>query len=133
MDGGSVHSDMQAALSETTGLPAVWDTSDDGPPRLWLAFLVILAFCAGTLIAIVLTMLPDRHAAATPPARQVASFAVPPQAVALRRDVVALTEQRNALEAERRRLNDALRATAAERDRLARDLGELTQAAVRSR
>lgn len=72
-----------------------------GPPRAWVAFLATLIAGAVALLFIVLTVVPDRD----PPAR--------PHSVAelarvekknLREDIARLTEQRDALAQERRRL-----------------------------
>lgn len=61
MDGGSVNIRAGLAQQEIAVESVAWDTSEEGPPRRWLLFLAGLGFCAGTLIAIVVSVLPENQ------------------------------------------------------------------------
>jgi hypothetical protein len=121
MDGGSMQSGGQNEPLPSMEFQVKWDSIDDGPPRLWLAFLAMLAIGVGTLAVIVFTVLPRRHASArfTPPSAV--------QVAALQHDIAALTAQRTALEDERRRLDDAIRAAAAAQEQPAGGGGAATR------
>ena len=86
---------MDGGVVEIRGRRAPIEIDDEaGPPRAWVAFLLTLFAGAATLLFIVLTVLPEREAAARP--FSITGSTVPEVQAVLREDVAGRTAESTA-------------------------------------